>query len=107
MGHYDLPVHEHPLKERVRAKANHYVTGRDGGRDIDLRKLAREGMRLYGRLIDARAQKVHFAEDLRRNLDQADAAAESIKTTIDAFIESKQIEAPTEARYLPVWEPLR
>jgi hypothetical protein len=35
MGYYNMPVHEHPLKERVRAKANHYVTGREGGRDID------------------------------------------------------------------------
>ena len=32
MGYYDKPIHEHPQKERVRAKANHYVTGRDGGR---------------------------------------------------------------------------
>ena len=37
MGYYDLPVHEHPLREGVRDKTNHYVTGRDGGRDIDLR----------------------------------------------------------------------
>ncbi|HEY3592756.1 MAG TPA: NAD(P)-binding domain-containing protein, partial [Polyangiaceae bacterium] len=31
MGYYRMPVHDHPMKERVRAKANHYVTGRDGG----------------------------------------------------------------------------
>jgi putative flavoprotein involved in K+ transport len=105
MGYYRMPVHDHPMKERVRAKANHYVTGRDGGRDIDLRRFAKEGMRLYGRLIDARARKVYFADDLRRNLDQADAAAESIKNTIDTFIASKAIAAPEEARYLPVWEP--
>jgi len=28
------------------ANANHYVTGRDGGRDIDLRRFASEGMNL-------------------------------------------------------------
>jgi len=50
MGYYDLPVHEHPLREGVRDKTNHYVTGRDGGRDIDLRLRAREGMELYGPL---------------------------------------------------------
>jgi len=32
LGYSDMPVHEHPHKERVRAKANHYVPGRDGGR---------------------------------------------------------------------------
>jgi putative flavoprotein involved in K+ transport len=105
MGYYRMPVHDHPMKERVRAKANHYVTGRDGGRDIDLRKFGKEGMRLYGRLLDIRAGKAHFGDDLRKNLDQADAAAESIKTTIDGFIESNGIAAPTEARYVPVWEP--
>jgi len=107
MGYYRMPVHDHPMKERVRAKANHYVTGRDGGREIDLRKLAREGMRLYGRLLDFADGRLRFADDLRKNLDQADAAAESIKTTIDTFIEKRAISAPTEPRYVPVWEPDR
>jgi len=105
MGYYSLPVHEHPLKERVRAKANHYVTGRDGGRDIDLRLRAREGMRLYGRLVDARGARLQLAGDLKQNLDQADAVAESIKTSIDRHIATRGIDAPTEARYQPVWEP--
>ena len=38
MGYYDLLVHEHPLREGVRDKTNHYVTGRDGGRGIVLRQ---------------------------------------------------------------------
>jgi len=105
MGYYHMPVHEHPLKERVRAKANHYVTGRDGGRDIDLRLRAKEGMRLYGRLVGVRGAGVELAADLRRNLDQADAVAESIKTTIDKFIAQRAIGAPAEPRYVPVWEP--
>ena len=105
MGYYDKPIHEHPLKERVRAKANHYVTGRDGGRDIDLRKLATEGMQLYGRLKDLTGTRLKFADDLKLNLDQADAVAESIKNTIDKFIESAGIDAPVEGRYRPVWEP--
>jgi putative flavoprotein involved in K+ transport len=105
MGYYRMPVHEHPLKERVRAKANHYVTGRDGGRDIDLRQRAKEGMRLYGRLVGVRDGRVALAPDLRQNLDQADTVAESIKTTVDKFIAHHRIDAPMEARYIPVWEP--
>ena len=38
MNDYDMPVEQHPLKEGVRDNTNHYVTGRDGGRDIDLRR---------------------------------------------------------------------
>ena len=105
LGYYDMPVHEHPQKERVRAKANHYVTGRDGGRDIDLRKFATEGMQLHGRLRDVAGTCLTFAEDLAQNLDQADNVAESIKNTIDKFIAEKGIDAPTEPRYVPVWKP--
>ncbi len=105
LGYYAMPVHEHPLRERVRGKANHYVTGRDGGRDIDLRRFAREGMHLYGRLLDVDAGTLRFGDDLRKNLDGADAVAESIKTTIDRFIAEHEIVAPEEARYVPVWEP--
>jgi putative flavoprotein involved in K+ transport len=105
MGYYRIPVHEHPLKERVRAKANHYVTGRDGGRDIDLRKFASEGMRLYGHLRGVHGTVLEFAEDLKANLDAADSVSESIKSTIDKYIANQGIDAPTEGRYVPVWEP--
>jgi putative flavoprotein involved in K+ transport len=105
MGYYDMPIHEHPLKERVRAKANHYVTGRDGGHDIDLRKFAKEGMELYGRLVGIKGTVLQFGSDLRANLDGADAVSESIKDSIDRFIESRRLDAPTEPRYFPVYRP--
>jgi putative flavoprotein involved in K+ transport len=105
MGYYDMPVHEHPQQERVRAKANHYVTGRDGGRDIDLRKFASEGMQLHGRLLEAREGTLTFGDDLAANLDHADAVADKIKNSIDDHIAKRGIEAPLEARYVPVWQP--
>ena len=105
MGYYDLPVHEHPLREGVRDKTNHYVTGRDGGRDIDLRQRALEGMELYGRLLDVRGDHLVLADDLALCLDQADQVSESIKTSIDGFIAKKAISAPEEARYSPLWTP--
>lgn len=105
LGYYDLPVHEHRLGAAVREKANQYVTGRDGGRDIDLRRFAREGMRLYGRLTGLRDGVLTFAPDLKHNLDRADAAADAIKDTIDAYIAEHGIDAPPEERYAPVWRP--
>jgi putative flavoprotein involved in K+ transport len=105
LGYYDLSVDDHPLKEGVRNKANHYVTGRDGGRDIDLRKFANEGMLLYGRLTGFEDGRLRFGDDLKTNLDRADEVAESIKTTIDRYIESNGIAAPVEDRYVPVWQP--
>jgi putative flavoprotein involved in K+ transport len=105
MGHYDLPVSDHPMQEGVRDKANHYVTGRDGGRDIDLRKFAREGMALHGHLDAVDGEVLGFADDLKQNLDQADRVNDRIKDSIDAYIAQQNISAPVEARYLPVWEP--
>lgn len=105
MGFYDLPVHKHPLKEQVRGRANHYVTGRDGGRDIDLRQRAAEGMRLYGRLTSVEGSVLRFGDDLKQNLDKADETSESIKGSIDKFIAERGIDAPAEPRYTPVWQP--
>jgi putative flavoprotein involved in K+ transport len=105
MGYYDLAVEEHPLREGVRDNANHYLTGRDGGRDIDLRKFALEGMQLHGRLTEITGDFVRFGDDLEANLDHADAVSESIKTTIDRYIEQHGIDAPSEVRYTPVWKP--
>ena len=105
MGHYDMPVELHPQKEAVRGKANHYVTGRDGGRDIDLRMRAKEGMQLHGRVADCVDGVMHFADDLVKNLDNADQSSENIKSMIDGYIAEKGISVPQEARYVPVWQP--
>jgi putative flavoprotein involved in K+ transport len=105
MGHYDLPVDEHPQKEQVRAKTNHYVTGRDGGREIDLRQFALQGMQLYGSLNSVKNPYLQFRDNLQQNLDGADAVAENIKKNIDGFIDSNQIQAPVEPTYQPAWQP--
>ena len=105
MGYYGKGIDEFADADAVRFRANHYVTGRDGGHDIDLRAFAREGMQLYGRLAEVRSGQLTFADDLRRNLDAADAVSEGIKDSIDAYLGSRGIEAPREERYRPVWEP--
>ncbi|GAA3118596.1 putative flavoprotein involved in K+ transport [Kribbella aluminosa] len=105
MGYYSKGIDEFDDVDAVRFRVNHYVTGRDGGRDIDLRKFALEGMRLYGRLLDTDRQELRFADDLAQNLDHADAVSEGIKDSIDAYIAAEGIDAPEEPRYRPVWEP--
>jgi putative flavoprotein involved in K+ transport len=105
MGYYDKAIGEFADADSVRLRANHYVTGRDGGHDIDLRALARAGLRLHGRLSSVTAERAYFDGDLGRNLDHADAVSESIKDSIDQFIAARGIDAPHEARYTPVWQP--
>jgi putative flavoprotein involved in K+ transport len=105
MGTYDIPIEAQAGGVAKRENTNHYMTGRGGGRDIDLRAFALEGMRLYGRLASATDTSLTFEPDLERNLDHADSVAEGIKDLIDAYIEREGIEAPTEPRYVPVWRP--
>ncbi|MEM8502725.1 MAG: MSMEG_0569 family flavin-dependent oxidoreductase [Cyanobacteria bacterium P01_D01_bin.1] len=105
LGYYDMTVDEHPQKEAVRKKTNHYVTGRGGGREIDLRQFATEGMQLYGKLKSVAGTRLSLQDDLKKNLDQADDVAESIKRTIDDYIEKNSIEAVVDPPYQPVWQP--
>jgi putative flavoprotein involved in K+ transport len=105
LGQYDLPIDDHPLKEGVRKKANHYLTGRDGGRDIDLRRFALEGMALYGRLNNAENGRLQFADDLAKNLDGADTVYNGICGLIDKHISESGIDAPEGAHYEPLWQP--
>ena len=105
MGYYDMPVERHPLREGVRDNTNHYVTGRDGGRDIDLRKFALEGMQLHGALTEADDATLTFGANLKAALDEADRVYNGINATIDKYIAEKGLDAPPPSVYAPVWEP--
>jgi putative flavoprotein involved in K+ transport len=104
-GYYDIPIAQHPQKETVREKTNHYLTGRDGGREIDLRRFALEGMQLYGRFDAIAGSRFTFSADLKRNLDAADVSYNNIRASIDAYIAANGIDAPLEAPYSPPWQP--
>ena len=105
MGLYDRAAPEYPGGKAAIEKTNHYVTGRDGGRDIDLRRFAVEGMRLYGTLSDGKDATLAFQPSLRDALDGADTVYNSICADIDAHIERERLDAPPAARYAPGWEP--
>ena len=105
MGYYEIGVDTHPLREGVRDNTNHYVTGRDGGRDIDLRNFAREGMELFGRLDGLQGNRLQFAKNLSESLDNADAVYNRINGSIDKYIEQQSIDAPVGAPYTPSWVP--
>jgi putative flavoprotein involved in K+ transport len=104
MGLYDKSAPEYPGGKAAIEKTNHYVTGRDGGRDIDLRRFAAEGMKLYGTLADGKDATLAFDPSLRAALDKADAVYNSICSDIDAHIEREGVDAPPASRYSPVWQ---
>lgn len=106
MGYYETTVKDHRYSEEVRKSTNHYVTGRDGGRDIDLRKFALEGMQLLGRFEDYQNGELVFRPDLNQNLDMADATYNRINASVDDYITKNNIETDEPAsKYQPVWTP--
>jgi putative flavoprotein involved in K+ transport len=105
MGYYNLTVDKHPLGDRAGERTNHYMTGRDGGHEIDLRKFANEGVRLYGSMVNIDGTQLTFGTDLRRNLDDADDVYCGIRNDIDKYIAANGIDAPIEAPFVKVWEP--
>ena len=105
MGFYGLTVDRHPLGDEARHKTNHYMSGRDGGHEIDLRRFALKGVKLYGSLEDASGAHIRFAPDLTRHLDAADDVYCRIRADIDAYIERAGIDAPPERPFEKAWVP--
>lgn len=105
LGHYKITVDDHPEGNAVRFETNHYVTGRGGGHEINLRDFAQQGMKLYGHLQSAEGSRLSFANDLVTNLDNADAVALRINQTIERYIRENGIEAPADTTEPNSWEP--
>jgi len=105
MGYYERSIADQPDPKATEAKTNHYMSGRDGGHEIDLRKFARDGLQLYGSVTGMDGTRIIFAPDLEWNLDDADASYLGIRKMIDAYIEDNGIDAPPEPPFEKVWRP--
>jgi putative flavoprotein involved in K+ transport len=104
-GYFDLPVDQHPKGRAIRFKPHPHLSGRDGGRTIDLRRLALDGVKLHGRLLDAEDTGVRFADDLAETLDAIDKDCREHLAEIDEYIAENGIDAP-ESDLEPVdWQP--
>ncbi|RYY03243.1 MAG: MSMEG_0569 family flavin-dependent oxidoreductase [Gammaproteobacteria bacterium] len=105
MGYYQTTLETHPDGKNAVHSTNHYVTGRDGGRDLNLRIFAEQGMKLYGHLKNATGDSLFFGDDLKANLDYADEVAKRIVDYIETHIQKNAIDAPADdniySDYLP------
>lgn len=75
---------------------NPHVSGKDGGRDINLHQFARDGITLLGHLRDVEGDRVFLADDLHENLTQADQFAAEFCNGVDNFVEATGMDAPKE-----------
>lgn len=104
-GIYEVTIDRHPDPLKALTQTNHYMSGRDGGKEIDLRKYALEGVRLYGSVSGGGGTRLEFLPDLEKNLDDADRSYLGICAQIDAWIAAQGIDAPEEPAFRKLWRP--
>lgn len=82
---------------RARFACNPQLSGHAGGHDINLRKMASDGLRLVGRFEMADGTRARFAADLGANLRFADTFFdERFKADCDAFVERVGEDLPAD-----------
>jgi putative flavoprotein involved in K+ transport len=86
----DLPPGAHA------GQPNPQLTGAGGGHDINAHSLARDGVRLVGRLRGIKDGTAFFSDDLTANVASADAEARKLLESIDRVIEAQRLDAPAE-----------
>ena len=98
-----LPSVSQLADTRLRFACNPQMSGHGGGHDISLRRFAREGITLVGRLESVDGERARFAPDLGANLAYADGFFEErYRTMFDAFIERSGLQAPPDDRAAPI-----
>jgi putative flavoprotein involved in K+ transport len=73
-----------------------HLSGKGGGRDLNLHKFSREGIILLGHTIGYEDGKLQFATDLKENLARADGFAANAIKQFDAYAEKNGMNAPVE-----------
>jgi len=104
-GYYLTTFAEHPDQAKALSGTNHYLTGREGGHEIDLRQFALEGVKLYGFVESIDHQKFTLRQDIAEKLAAADRSYNGICKRIDEYLETNQIDAPPQPHYTPIWHP--
>ncbi len=91
-----LGMDDRVADEQESRKAPLVISGAYGGRTVDLRRYAAEGMRLIGRVLGARDGVLTLSSDLAAMLAEGDAAYAGFVRAADAFADaSMPIEPPT------------
>lgn len=74
-----------------------HVSGRDGGRTLNLHQFARDGVILLGRLQEASGSMVTFAANLHENLRRGDQFEAQVLRMVDDYVQASGNNAPPES----------
>lgn len=95
LGWMKWRVDELPPGART-GQANPQLSGGDGGHDINVHTLAREGVQFLGRVQGVRDGKLILGSDLAANVAWGDEQARTFLRSIDEHIRNQVLEAPVE-----------
>jgi putative flavoprotein involved in K+ transport len=96
LGWFERTVDDLPPGRRV-GQPNPQLTGSDGGHDLNHHSLARDGVRLVGRLEAVQDGRAIAAPDLAANLAWSDEQARTLLRSIDSLIDEQGLDAPAES----------
>jgi len=94
-GLFDLTADSLPSPQ-ARYAPNPHVTGRDGGRTLNLHQFAHDGVVLLGHLIGADGEALRLAPDLHASLAKVDAFEAEMVQMVDSYIVETSMDAPRE-----------
>jgi putative flavoprotein involved in K+ transport len=71
-------------------------TGHGGGRALDLRRFARDGIRLLGRIRAIDGAAIELTPDLATSLADIDRRTDAFRRAVDAYIDATGLDAPPD-----------
>ena len=104
-GYMSMPVEQHPKGTAIRFRAHPHLSGRDGGRTIDLRQMAIDGVRLHGKVLGVEGGSFRLSDNLRETLNRVDDVCRAEMAGIDKFIDENGLDDPSEAIVSVDWQP--
>lgn len=98
LGKWDMPT-PGPGTEHVTIA----VSGANGGRTVDFRRFAADGMHLLGLTESYKDGTVRFADDLAENIANGDANHLALLDEADAYVERHGLELPEDPEERKRW----
>jgi putative flavoprotein involved in K+ transport len=98
---YDLPfpTPQSLPSPAMRLAANPQLTGHGGGHDINMRRMAADGIQLLGRLEAVAGERIRLASDLQANIVRAEGFFDTgFRPMIERYIAAAGIDVPPDDR---------
>jgi putative flavoprotein involved in K+ transport len=93
LGLYDQPTEA--VTDPVEfTEAHPMLSGARGGHTVSYQQMARNGVRLLGRLVDVEDDRLRFGPELPTNIEYADRRAAGFRRAVDDYVAKTGIKAP-------------